>query len=384
MKTLFKSILTVLLLMFLFFWYVVKPKLDTELPSRGLHYGINQNAEFFEQAYANISAQKPSDPIAGITVNHHLLAPHLIAREFALVATDKPITVLLVSPNHFYRGNGGAITSQYDWQTPYGVLKADQTLATKLSETGLVNIDETPFEQEHGISSIVGFIKKSLPNAKIVPVIVKDNLPDSQVDELALKLQETLPKDVLIVGSLDFSHYLPSNAAKFHDIQTLAVINNFDYKLIPKLDIDSHPGLQLLLKYFDATGHKKFVVTAHENSSTVTGNYSFVETTSYINGYFTQGQNQTDSHRTILYVQGLKPEDHWKPDASERLYKFTEIVTTKPKELDRISLGSQPMAVGLVYNPDLTDIYLFPLDITNHIITLRVQPNPDTMHIQIK
>ena len=384
MKSLFKFLLTLALLVFLFFWYIVKPFVPTE-QSLGMHYGANQTTEFFDEAYKNVSAQKPGVKIASITVNHHLLAPHLIAKEFALVATDQPITVVLLSPNHFFRGQGGAITSQYDWQTPYGVLKSNQVVIKQLSDSGLVNIDETPFDQEHGAANIVGFIKKSLPNATVVPLIVKENLSKEKIDQLAEKLKDILPADSLIVGSIDFSHYLPSNAADFHDIQTLAVMNNFDYDRIDRLDIDSHPGLRLLLKYFDATGNKKFVLTSHENSSTVTGNFNFVETTSYINGYFTKGQNQKDNHRTVLYIQGLNPQDRWKPDASDRLYKFNpEITTIKPHELDFLNLDDKPLAVGLVYNPSLTDIYLFPLDTRNNLIQLLPQPEPDTMHIQIK
>src|SRR4029079_18123544 len=103
---------------------------------------------------------------------------------------------------------------------------------------------------------------------------------------------------------------------------------------IKKLDIDSHAGLRLLLKYFDRIGEKKFVLTSHENSSTVTGNYSFVETTSYMNGYFTAGNNEPDQIRTVLYVQGVSPQDHWKPDASERSYKFNDLtVNQKPEEI---------------------------------------------------
>ncbi len=368
--------------------------------SKGVHYGANQTTEFFDSAYANANVKKPEEKIAGITVNHHLLAPHLIAKEFGLVATDKPTTVVLVSPNHFFLGEGGAITSEYDWQTPYGVLQANHNIIKKLYDSSLVNIDERPFTQEHGINGIVGFIKKSLPQASIVPIIVKENLPDDKVDELAKKLTQVLPKDSLIVGSIDFSHYLPHNAAEFHDIQTLAVMNNFDYDRIPRLDIDSHPGLRLLLKYFDFTGNKKFVLTSHENSSTVTGNFEFVETTSYLNGYYTKGENPRDNRTTKLLFNGFDPS-FATPDAldfrnpnyafakSDRLFKYNVVTTTllnsqtkrhlralgfndfAPVSPAVIDLGSPMVAYGYVYdNLKLTDIYLFPLEFVDNKVQL--------------
>lgn len=380
------SIAAILLIVVVLIFSKQSDKIKPAQESLGFHYGINQTTEFFDQAYQGASAAKPQDKIAAITVNHHLLAPQLIAKEFNLVATDKPITVVLLSPNHFYRGSGGVISSQYDWQTPFGTLKTNRNLVTKLEQTGLVNVDESPFTDEHGINGIVGFIKKSLPNATFVPLIIKEDFPNNRVDALAAKLKEILPADTLVVGSFDFSHYLTSNGAEFHDIQTLSTIDNFDYNRILKLDIDSHAGLRLFLGYLDLTGNKKFTVTSHENSSTVTGNYNFIETTSYINGYFTKGGIAHNNQHTALYVQGINPEDHWKPDASERLYKFNdEVLSEKPKELDSVNLGTQPIAVGIAYdNLVVTDIYLFPLKITNHLITLQPQPQPGTMHLQIK
>src|SRR6185295_15999457 len=131
-------------------------------------------------------------------------------------------------------------------------------------------------------NNIVGFLKKSLPNATFASLIIKETMTDQQVDSMAQALTKSLKPGSLVIGSLDFSHYLPSDAAEFHDIQAISAINNFDYARIKLLDIYSHPGLRLLLKYFDLTGDKKFVVTSHENSSTVTRDYSFPETTSYI------------------------------------------------------------------------------------------------------
>src|SRR3989344_9618852 len=104
--------------------------------SLGIHYSLNGTQEFFEEAYKNIDPQKPKDKITGITVNHHLLAANLVAQEFSLVETNQPIPVVLISPNHFFRGEGRIITSRYDWQTPYGVLRTDQRLGDKLQTAG--------------------------------------------------------------------------------------------------------------------------------------------------------------------------------------------------------------------------------------------------------
>ncbi len=360
----------------------------------GTHRAAVAPKSFYDDAYKNVDIDK-EEGIAGIFVNHHMLAPHLVAQEFASVSTQESVTVVLVSPNHFFLGNGGAISSQYSWETPFGILVPNLAVIEKLKKSGLINIDEEPFRHEHGINTIVGFIKKSLPNAKIVPIIVKDNLPDSEVDSLARRLVTDLPKNSLIVGSLDFSHYLTSNAADFHDIQTIATIRNFDYERIKKLDIDSKAGMRLLLKYFFETGHHNFTITNHTNSSKVTNNFNFSETTSYINGYFTKGEKFTDSRRTTLYHQGLsgyfqnnKYSSLLSPTyafaKSDRLFKFNdEIVLNKPREIGFLNLGDIPIAVGLLRNPDVTDIYIFPLAIEQNQVKLLAKDKADTILAKI-
>jgi len=44
--------------------------------------------------------------VSGLIVNHHLLADQLIVRGLYLAATDSPITIILLSPNHFSLGRG--------------------------------------------------------------------------------------------------------------------------------------------------------------------------------------------------------------------------------------------------------------------------------------
>ncbi|MEI6494556.1 MAG: hypothetical protein WCO03_00655, partial [bacterium] len=56
--------------------------------------------------------------IKGLIVNHHLLAGQFIAQGLCRISTDKKITVVLLSPNHFARGSRAAISSAQGWYTP--------------------------------------------------------------------------------------------------------------------------------------------------------------------------------------------------------------------------------------------------------------------------
>ena len=254
------------------------------------HYSYFSQPKFYDEAYRIAKASAVDYlPKKAIIVNHHLLAANFIAETFNQVATISPMTVLLISPNHFDAGRGAVITSEAIWKTPFGELEPNNQLINQLTTQGLASAEEPPFEQEHGISGIVAFVKKSLPNAKVVPLIFKNRMSLEQSQKLADEYYQLLPKNTFIVGSFDFSHYLTSNAADFHDIESLAAIESFDFQSIYNLDIDSRPGLAFFLELLKNSGSQNFHLLENSNSAKLVKK-DILETTSYIDGYFTQPQ----------------------------------------------------------------------------------------------
>lgn len=253
-----------------------------------VHYSFYSTRPVFDNAYAAAPLSTSTvKNIKGITVTHHLLAANLIAGMFDQVATTAPITVVLISPNHFSAGNGEVITSAYDWQTPYGIVPVNCKAVQDLVKTGLISDEEDPFVKEHGISGIVPFIKKSLPNASVVPIIVKDTLSETGRQQVAEALYKEFGDTVLVVASFDFSHYLPSQEADFHDAKTLSVLQDFDYGSMSSLDTDSAPGVEVSLRLLQKMGATRFDVSDHTNSAKFLHDVSIEQTTSYIDGTFT-------------------------------------------------------------------------------------------------
>ncbi len=265
------------------------------------HNSYFSSKSFFEDAYKNIPEESvPSGNIRGIIVNHHLLAPNLIAKTINMMATTSPVTVVLVSPNHFSAGQGQIISSLFKWDTPYGMLDNDCETVAKLEKQGVIKIDEYPFRKEHGISGIAPFIKKSLPNAKVIPIIVKETLSENDLTTFIDSLYAIVGSSTLILGSFDFSHYLPDNVAKFHDEKSIAVIRNFDYAGLKTIETDSVPGLEIVLRYMEKEGALHFDLTANTNSSRILHDPTIEETTSYVDGSFSVGDRVVDDTATIL------------------------------------------------------------------------------------
>ena len=245
--------------------------------------------DFYEQAYSVAgSAKRQSGEIKGLLVNHHLLASHLIAQAFEQVATEEARTVVLLSPNHFEQGGYRMITSDSSWATPYGKLSSDRNIVAKLKNSGLVGIDNQPFVKEHGVSGLVAFIKKSLPNSRIVPIIFKVSTTPVQTRQLSNYLLQILPKDALIVASLDMSHYVADVVADKNDDQTVKALDNLDnldISGVDKLEVDSRAAFSVLVEMMKAEG-AKFNLLARSSSAKLTGSKDPLDNTSYITGFF--------------------------------------------------------------------------------------------------
>jgi len=236
----------------------------------------------------------PQSSISGIIVNHHLLAASLIDEAFEKVKSDEPMKVILLSPNHFNAGVRAIQTSGAELQTPEGEFPVDLEISKRLIESGQLGSEVGSFKGEHGIYNILPYVKKYLPKATITPVIIKDGTSDEKIDVLAQTIHKAVP-GALIIASLDFSHYLTSTAAQFHDQKSLQVIRGFDFDSIKNVEIDSKPVLRLMLKLMTLDQAKDFTLLQNTNSAEFSKTLNLLETTSYVTGYFEPGQSSVVS-----------------------------------------------------------------------------------------
>lgn len=278
--------------------YISRADPDSACPEAA-HYSYFSTAEVFDGAYDTASSTK-KEGIEGLLVNHHLLAAHLIAEGMNKIASEEPQTVILISPNHFGRGTADAISSRAGWNTPYGVLETDCGAIERLAARGVLAVEESPLDGEHGISSIVPFIKRSLPNARVVPIIVKDSMDAAEKHALVEALHGEFKDEAIIIGSFDFSHYLPEYASDFHDEKAIAVIETFDYEGLQILDTDSVPGIEVMLRLFERRGAVNAQIYAHTNAQRLLRNPALFEGTSYITATFTKGDKQENAAVTVL------------------------------------------------------------------------------------
>lgn len=245
--------------------------------------------KFFDQQtfYEGIDKTKSAKPflthITGGIIPHHLFAGFIIADFFYRLSPQQPKTIILLGPNHFEKGNFKVLTSLYSWDTPFGVVDADEEIIMSLIFSNLIKLDEEVLPNDHAVSGIMPFIKYYLPQAKVVPILLSGKLNKNDSAVLANSLSKFITKDAVVVAAVDFSHYLTSSQAKKKDQTTLAVMKDFDYKQLYLLNndyLDSPPSIGALLMVMQNLGTTKMDLLYHSNSGEMQKN-DYIETTSY-------------------------------------------------------------------------------------------------------
>jgi AmmeMemoRadiSam system protein B len=249
-------------------------------PTATVHYSIYPTSPFFDNAYAGATAplllpDEAARAVAFVTP-HHLVVRESIAAMFKSFEGAAATTVVLVSPDHFARGRGSATVSEATWKTPYGDLELDSVMAAALVNSG-ARVDERPFQGEHGITGLVAFVRRSMPRAKIVPLLLRSDVKKERVDQLAQVLAEaasvTAMKGgrLLVIASVDFTHEADAATAETHDSATVAALQAFDYAGLAASNVDSPATLRLTTKYAELTGAKAFRQLSQTHSERLIG-----------------------------------------------------------------------------------------------------------------
>lgn len=245
---------------------------------------------FFDPStfYPGIEAAKATPdsfttPILGGVIPHHLLPSFIIADFFHRLSAQDPATIILIGPNHYEAGKYNILTSRDPWATPLGNLNVNEDIVNSLLSSHLAAVDEPVFDNEHSIGAEVAFIKYYMPQAKIVPIILKHEVTAAELDALSDQLAPLVTPSTVLVSSVDFSHYLTSPQAQLKDQETQNSIQTFNYQRILSYShdhLDSPGSIVTLLKVMQKLGATNSYMLYHTNSGEIL-KQPFVSTTSY-------------------------------------------------------------------------------------------------------
>jgi len=185
--------------------------------------------------------KKPSidEEILAVIAPHagYVYSGQVAAYAYRLIQGKDYESVIIIAPSHRYGFQGCSIYPQGGYETPLGTAEIDEPLASEISKASGFKYIPEAHQMEHAVEVQIPFIQKTVPQAKIVPIVM--GYPTRRtITRLADALVEVLPgKKALIIASTDMSHYLPKKKANDTDSKTISLIQSFETStLLKKLE----------------------------------------------------------------------------------------------------------------------------------------------------
>jgi len=169
-------------------------------------------------------ARRSARSVRAAIVPHagYLFSGPIAARSYAEIADDPaPSSVLVLGVDH--HGGGGPALSDIAWSTPLGDVEVDHRLVERLARPP-VRVHEHAHDREHSIEVQLPFLQRILPGARFVALQVEFG-PFEHLEEIGHVVREAVRgRDVVLLASTDFSHYVPAEEAERKDRHAIAPI----------------------------------------------------------------------------------------------------------------------------------------------------------------
>ena len=220
--------------------------------------------------------------VDGAVVSHHI--PNAMALDIALYkglsALQRPRTFVILGPNHADIGGWPIVTTTDSFQTFFGVVEADRDAIAKLQRSLRLPKTSALFDVEHSIYSQVLPIAAIFSGSRIIPIAISSTYPIQQAQALGRTLAQVLPKDTVVIASIDFSHYHSVEAARPRERKSAQYLKTLSPDAAQLIDTDSKQSLAALLSFVKARGNTKVEVFDEVNSAELGGSPTY--TTGYL------------------------------------------------------------------------------------------------------
>lgn len=200
----------------------------------------------------------PQTETNAIIIPHHDITVSHQSSFYKALAQQKSDydVIVLISPDHFEKGtNLITIPENTIFETPEKQLELYEPLNSHLTNPNnsiskFVSPSSEPWKIEHGIFAHTPFLKHYFPQSNFFPILLKSFSKEDEFfayEKLAEELNKVLPKNSLVIASVDFSHYQIPRMTNLHDFVSMnAIVNSEDLKYI---EVDSPESLTVVTKF---------------------------------------------------------------------------------------------------------------------------------------
>jgi len=206
-------------------------------------------------------------PVA-IVVPHNESVMDMTASMFSSLSEYNYDTVILLSVNHQAK-KGKILLSGADFITPIGTIYGDVDSKEIIKNSLGKNVmeDNQIVQEDHSASVVMPYIKTYMPNTKVVTVLFTSKASINEMNYISQTLNElSKEKNILLLGSIDFSHYQSYSDTVKYDEETIHLINNFnieELKLKDGRNLDSSESIGIILEYAKIKELKEINILEH-------------------------------------------------------------------------------------------------------------------------
>lgn len=256
---------------------------DIEYKSSGYNNSLfYEPKDFYSTIPRNID--KKIGGVKGIVCTHHLLASEMLHEVFLKIDNiEKYKNVVIIGPDHNTTDTKNIYTTKLDWMTPFGKLEINQDGLEIALEYKHIEIADSVLEREHSNAALVHFVKYYMPGVKILNLTLPGTLDLEEVLDFSNFLEEEIiDGETLLIGSIDFSHYLDYDTANEKDDETFKEIQERNFIDIMDFGNDNVDSPQTLVSFLEVMNRLNGELTFINNKNS----YDIIsvdkdETTSY-------------------------------------------------------------------------------------------------------
>lgn len=145
------------------------------------------------------------------------------------ISSESPELFIIIGPNHWGIGRSVATMKDCEWQTPLGNVQVDSESAEEISQLSkTIEPDYFSHTREHSIEVQIPILQNIFSNFKILPISLVNQSKEVAMDVGLAIAKIARKKNVMIIGSSDFTHYEPNEFAHEQDMALIEPILEMD------------------------------------------------------------------------------------------------------------------------------------------------------------
>ncbi|MBW2181040.1 MAG: AmmeMemoRadiSam system protein B [Deltaproteobacteria bacterium] len=157
-----------------------------------------------------VSVSTPADELTGGIVPHAgwYFSGSIACNVIRCLKDEVPVDTFIIYGMHLHPGSPSYLMKEGAWETPFGEILIEETLAEELSARFSFKIEKQgSFTRDNTIELQLPFVKYFYENTKIVPIGVPPSNDAIEIARAVADISKQLGLRVKVLGSTDLTHY---------------------------------------------------------------------------------------------------------------------------------------------------------------------------------